>query len=71
MNKIKYISLEDLKKHLVEILEDVYKYEACYIVMINNEPKVKLSSLNGKDGKEIVVEEASKSGEENLKKFIE
>lgn len=71
MNRIKYISLEDLKKHLGEIIEDVYKYDAKYIVMVNKEPKVKISSLDGKEKREIVVEEAGKVDKEKLKKFVE
>ncbi len=37
--------------------------------MINNEPKVRLSALNDKDGKKIVI--AKGIEDEKLKKFVE
>lgn len=69
MNKIKYISLEDLGKKLKQIIEDVYKNEAKYFVMVDNVPKAKICAVDGKEGKEIIVQEESEK--KKLEEFIE
>jgi hypothetical protein len=70
MSKVKYISLEDLQISLSDVIEDVYKYDASYIVMVDKEPKVRISSLlDGKTGKKITVEEDI--SKEKLKEFVE
>ncbi|MFC1780313.1 hypothetical protein ACFLY9_01320 [Patescibacteria group bacterium] len=69
MSKVKYISLEDLQISLSDVIEDVFKYDTNYIVMVDKEPKVRISSLiDGKTGKKITVEEDI--DEEKLKEFI-
>ena len=68
MNKIKYISLEKLRKRLKKVIEDVFRSKSEYIVMINNEPKVKISAVDSKEGKELVVEREIE--QEKLKEFI-
>lgn len=69
MNKIKYISLKDLKKQLRKVIEDVYKNHNEYIVMDENEPKAKIVSIDGKVLKELVFEKTMER--DKLKKFIE
>ena len=68
MNKIKYISLGKLKKRLKKIIEDVYRNKSEYIVMVKNEPQAKITALDGKELKELVVEKQIE--EEKLKEFI-
>ncbi|MBN2016017.1 hypothetical protein JW766_04250 [Candidatus Dojkabacteria bacterium] len=69
MNKIKYISLEDLQKHVAEVVKEVYKYGTEYIVMVDKEPKARISSLiDGRTEKSILLKE--KEMEESLKGFV-
>ncbi|MDD3648300.1 MAG: hypothetical protein PHS44_07445 [Candidatus Dojkabacteria bacterium] len=68
MKKTKYISLQDLQKNLPEVLEEVSKFDVEYIVMIDKEPKVKISSMLGKNGKQIIVEEKA---DKKLEEFID
>lgn len=69
MNKVKYISLDDLKKQLPEVIEDVYRYDVEYIVMINKEPKVRIIAIDKKSGKEVIIEE--QISDRKLKEFVE
>lgn len=69
MNKIKYISLDDLKKQLPDVIEDVYRYNVEYIVMINKEPKVRIIAIDKRNGKEVVIEE--RVTDRKLKEFVE
>lgn len=69
MNRVKYISLDDLKKQLPEVIEDVYRYNVEYIVMINKEPKVRIIAIDKRNGKEVVIEERVTN--RKLKEFVE
>jgi hypothetical protein len=67
MSNIKYISLENLQKSLKNIIDEVYNESNEYIVMVDKEPKAKISSIENKKGKEILIED--EVSEEELKKF--
>lgn len=68
MAKIKYISLEKLKKQLDEVIADVQKNKSTYIVMKNKEPVAKITPTNAELAKELVIVEESKK---KLKKFVD
>ncbi|MBU0975830.1 MAG: hypothetical protein ABIE03_01620 [Patescibacteria group bacterium] len=68
MKQVKYISLSDLQKKLTEILEEVYKFDVEYIVMIDKEPKIKISAILSKDGKQVIVED--RKIDSKLEEFI-
>ncbi len=69
-SKIKYISINQLIKKIKYIIEEICKYNVEYIVMINKEPKVRISPINNANGKELLIEGQIENSNK-LGKFIE
>jgi hypothetical protein len=68
MVKTKYISLEQLKKKYNEVIEDVMKDNCEYIVMVNNEPKLRISPIDTKEGKQLMF--AKEKSLKKIKEFV-
>ena len=64
MGKTKYITIKNLKKNILDILDETENSGVVYIIMQNNTPRAKLSSFNGK---KVITE---KQDYQKLEKFI-
>ena len=68
MKRTKYISINKLKSRLEKIVKEVLNNDIEYIVMVDQEPRFKISSINDNDRKEVLVK--LKQEEDQLEKFI-
>ncbi len=68
MNNVKYIKIEELENKIKEVLREVLDNDTEYIVMVDKEPKIKISPIDRDDGKELVFEKELSN--KKLKKFI-
>lgn len=69
MNKINYISLKKLYNNFKQVIKRVYQEGNEYIIMINKEPKIRISPVNRKNNEKMVY--AKTADKEKVKKFID
>jgi len=68
MAKIKYITIEQLREDLVEVVNEVNKGGVEYIVSVDGEAKVKITPINGRKKRQVIATEAI--GKETLNEFV-